>query len=96
MVILTLLTIETAEQLVELEERWVKILKDVTEDKKKLIVLKNKNKENEKNANKKGVFKRMIEIVTGNKVKGQEELERLIRGSQIIQEETYMSTLYEE
>lgn len=40
---------------------------------------------------KKGLFKRIIQVVTTNKKQGQQELEMTIQGSQIIQEETYMS-----
>eukprot|EP00826_Nyctotherus_ovalis_P063702 TRINITY_DN9344_c0_g1_i2.p1 TRINITY_DN9344_c0_g1~~TRINITY_DN9344_c0_g1_i2.p1 ORF type:complete len:246 (+),score=20.34 TRINITY_DN9344_c0_g1_i2:423-1160(+) len=83
---------ESPEQLVELESRWLRIMEDIASNKKKLIVLKNESRAKESNVQKKGLFKRMLEIVTSSKVKGQEELERMIRGSQLIQEETYMRT----
>ena len=75
-----------------MESRWIKILKDIANDKRKLTALKAKSKGKDEN---KGIFKRIFEIVTvDNSAGNQAEMERNIKGLQLMQDETYMSRFW--
>ncbi len=76
-----------------MESRWLRLLRDIAANRRQLATAKQKGGKAEETEEKRGFFGRILEMVSVDRGVGLGELERTVKGLQLMQDETYMSII---
>jgi hypothetical protein len=87
-------SLESTEYLVGMEQRWWKVLHDISDNKRTMAIMKRNNLMQDEKKKQKTLFRRMLDPFSSKDNKCQNETIKSLKTAEVMQEEAYMSNIH--